>query len=56
MVWVPGGSFRMGSEDFYPEERSVHRVEVGRCRSLSIVPVALVCISVFGGLGEAVAR
>jgi formylglycine-generating enzyme required for sulfatase activity len=21
MVWVPGGTFRMGSEDFYPEER-----------------------------------
>jgi sulfatase modifying factor 1 len=28
MVWVPGGSFLMGSEDFYPEERPVHRVEV----------------------------
>jgi formylglycine-generating enzyme required for sulfatase activity len=28
MVWVPGGSFRMGSEDFYPEERPVRRVEV----------------------------
>jgi formylglycine-generating enzyme len=28
MAWVPGGSFRMGSEDFYPEERPVHRVEV----------------------------
>ena len=23
MVWVPGGSFLMGSEDFYPEERPV---------------------------------
>jgi formylglycine-generating enzyme required for sulfatase activity len=21
MVWVPGGTFLMGSEDFYPEER-----------------------------------
>jgi formylglycine-generating enzyme required for sulfatase activity len=21
MVWVPGGTFAMGSEDFYPEER-----------------------------------
>ena len=29
MVWVPGGAFEMGSEDFYPEERPVHRVEVG---------------------------
>jgi formylglycine-generating enzyme required for sulfatase activity len=29
MVWVPGGSFLMGSNDFYPEERPVHRVEVG---------------------------
>jgi formylglycine-generating enzyme required for sulfatase activity len=27
-VWVPGGGFLMGSEDFYPEERPVHRVEV----------------------------
>ncbi len=29
MAWVPGGSFLMGSEDFYPEERPVRRVEVG---------------------------
>jgi formylglycine-generating enzyme required for sulfatase activity len=28
MVWVPGGDFLMGSEDFYPEERPVHRVKV----------------------------
>jgi formylglycine-generating enzyme len=28
MVRVPGGSFLMGSEDFYPEERPVRRVEV----------------------------
>jgi sulfatase modifying factor 1 len=28
MAWVPGGSFLMGSEDFYPEERPVHRVAV----------------------------
>jgi formylglycine-generating enzyme len=28
MEWVPGGSFRMGSEAFYPEERPVHRVSV----------------------------
>lgn len=28
MVWVPGGGFRMGSEDFYPEERPVHEVAV----------------------------
>ena len=28
MVWVPGGSFLMGSRDFYPEERPVRRVEV----------------------------
>jgi formylglycine-generating enzyme len=28
MVWVPGGKFLMGSEDFYPEERPVHRVQV----------------------------
>jgi formylglycine-generating enzyme len=29
MVWIPGGSFLMGSVDFYPEERPVRRVEVG---------------------------
>jgi formylglycine-generating enzyme required for sulfatase activity len=28
MVWAPGGEFRMGSEDFYPEEGPVHRVRV----------------------------
>ena len=28
MVWVPGGEFLMGSEDFYPEERPVRRVMV----------------------------
>ena len=28
MVRVPGGTFLMGSEDFYPEERPVHRVAV----------------------------
>ena len=29
MVWVPEGTFLMGSADFYPEERPVHRVSVG---------------------------
>ncbi len=28
MAWIPGGTFRMGSADFYPEERPVHRVTV----------------------------
>jgi formylglycine-generating enzyme len=28
MLWIPGGTFRMGSEDFYPEERPVHEVSV----------------------------
>jgi formylglycine-generating enzyme required for sulfatase activity len=28
MVWVPGGEFLMGSDDFYPEEAPVHRVTV----------------------------
>jgi formylglycine-generating enzyme len=28
MRWVPGGTFAMGSDDFYPEERPVHPVNV----------------------------
>ena len=28
MRWIPGGRFLMGSEDFYPDERPVHEVEV----------------------------
>ena len=28
MSWIPGNTFLMGSEDFYPEERPVHRVAV----------------------------
>ena len=28
MVWIPGGTFAMGSQDFYPEERPVRRVAV----------------------------
>jgi formylglycine-generating enzyme required for sulfatase activity len=28
MVWIPGGTFRMGSDEFYPEERPVHPVSV----------------------------
>jgi len=28
MLWVPGGTFAMGSEDFYPEEGPVHPVSV----------------------------
>ena len=28
MVWIPGGTFRMGSELHYPEEAPVHRVTV----------------------------
>jgi len=28
MSWVPGGTFLMGSNDFYPEERPVRRVAV----------------------------
>src|SRR6266516_1670518 len=28
MTWIPGRTFRMGSEDFYPEERPVREVSV----------------------------
>ena len=28
MRWVEGGTFAMGSDDFYPEERPVHEVRV----------------------------
>ena len=28
MAWVPGGTFQMGSDDWYPEERPVHPVNV----------------------------
>jgi formylglycine-generating enzyme len=28
MIWVPGGSFRMGSDAHYPEERPAHHVAV----------------------------
>jgi formylglycine-generating enzyme len=29
MVWIAGGTFRMGSDRHYPEEAPVHRVTVG---------------------------
>ena len=28
MVWIPGGTFVMGSNDFYPEERPIHDATV----------------------------
>ncbi|NED70263.1 formylglycine-generating enzyme family protein, partial [Streptomyces sp. SID10244] len=28
MTWIPGGTYWMGSDDFYPEERPVHQVTV----------------------------
>ena len=28
MVWIPGGTFRMGSNDHYQEEAPVHQVTV----------------------------
>ncbi len=32
MVWIPGGMFRMGSDQHYPEEAPVHRVVVASFR------------------------
>ena len=29
MIEIPGGSFAMGSDRFYPEEKPVHRARVG---------------------------
>ena len=29
MVWIPGGTFLMGSDDHYPEEAPAHPVTVG---------------------------
>ena len=29
MVWVPGGAFLMGSNEFYPEEMPVHLARIG---------------------------
>ncbi len=28
MIWIPGGTFRMGSDKHYAEEAPVHRVSV----------------------------
>ncbi len=30
-VWIPGGTFRMGSDRHYPEEAPAHRVTVASC-------------------------
>ena len=28
MIWIPGGRFAMGANDFYPEERPAHTIQV----------------------------
>jgi hypothetical protein len=38
MVWVPGGTFLMGSNDFYPEERPVLPLRMSPAPSAQIQP------------------
>ena len=46
MVWIDGGTFRMGSNDFYPEERPVRQQTVGGFW-IDIHPVTVAAFSRF---------
>ena len=35
MLWIPGGTFLMGSDKHYPEEAPAHKVSVSRARARS---------------------
>jgi formylglycine-generating enzyme required for sulfatase activity len=38
MIWIPGGTFHMGSDQHYPEEAPVHRVTVDRTSPVTAFP------------------
>ena len=46
MVWIPGGTFRMGSERHYPEEAPVHHVTVDGFW-MDVCPVTNACFREF---------
>ena len=46
MVWIPGGTFQMGSNDHYPEEKPVHRVTVDGFW-MDRTPVTVAAVSAF---------
>jgi hypothetical protein len=37
MIWIPGGTFPMGSDKHYPEEAPAHRVTVVGCQLLQLL-------------------
>ena len=44
MVWIPGGTFLMGSDKHYPEEHPAHRVTLGILGLLSDAPDRWRCL------------